>query len=574
MEGIGAYANGTASHAEGNNTTASGAYAHSEGNNTTAEGLGSHAEGYGTHAKSEVSHAEGYNTEALANYAHSEGYATHATGSVSHAEGNNTTASGEFAHSEGNNTTAEGLGSHAEGYGTHAKSEVSHAEGYNTEALANYAHSEGYATHATGSVSHAEGNNTTASGEFAHSEGNNTTAEGYAAHAEGNSTKATGKHSHAEGQNTQATAQSSHAEGENTQATAPYAHAEGNTTKAMGNQSHAEGFNTQAIGLSAHAEGGSTIASGNRAHAEGESTIASGAYQHVGGKFNIADTNNKYAHIVGNGTSNDKRSNAYTLDWDGNAKYAGSVTAGREIINDDGNLTLVTKGDLKELAKMHWQHYQEPKASSNSYYAGRTDYTAALNGRRASYFYPRYDIKPTTAFGFARDMIGETIDLVERLSECGVTMDFSQCANVYYLFYNAKFSRIPELDLRAATLPSVSTLLFGSTTHTIDKILIKDDGSQSFESTFTYAYGLKNIEIEGVIGALNNVHLKNSTKLTFESAKNFINALEDVSADTEKKLKYSINFSSETLALLDADGNNSPNGNTWREYINDKGWNC
>ena len=37
------------------------------------------------------------------------------------------------------------------------------------------------------------------------------------------------------------------------------------------------------------------------------------------------DTENKYAHIVGNGENETKRSNAHTLDWDGNAWFAGSV---------------------------------------------------------------------------------------------------------------------------------------------------------------------------------------------------------------------------------------------------------
>lgn len=37
------------------------------------------------------------------------------------------------------------------------------------------------------------------------------------------------------------------------------------------------------------------------------------------------DNSNTYAHIVGNGTSDTARSNAHTLDWSGNAWYAGSV---------------------------------------------------------------------------------------------------------------------------------------------------------------------------------------------------------------------------------------------------------
>ena len=44
------------------------------------------------------------------------------------------------------------------------------------------------------------------------------------------------------------------------------------------------------------------------------------------GKCNIEDTENKYAHIVGNGTSYNKRSNAHTLDWNGNGWYQGKLS--------------------------------------------------------------------------------------------------------------------------------------------------------------------------------------------------------------------------------------------------------
>lgn len=67
---------------------------------------------------------------------------------------------------------------------------------------------------------------------------------------------------------------------------------------------------------------------GDYSVAEGMSTIASSEYQHVQGKYNIEDSSNTYAHIVGNGTKINARSNAHTLDWSGNAWYAGKVSIG------------------------------------------------------------------------------------------------------------------------------------------------------------------------------------------------------------------------------------------------------
>ena len=168
--------------------------------------------------------------------------------------------------------------------------------------------------------------NPTATGSFSMGRKIGTTVGTYS-HAEGNNTTASGMYSHAEGSYTTASGQQSHAEGSGTTASGVSAHAEGSCTTASGSQSHAEGGGTTASGSQSHAEGNNTTASGVNAHAEGVSTKASGDNQHVQGKYNIEDTESTYAHIVGNGASGTERSNAHTLDWEGNAWYAGEVQA-------------------------------------------------------------------------------------------------------------------------------------------------------------------------------------------------------------------------------------------------------
>lgn len=95
---------------------------------------------------------------------------------------------------------------------------------------------------------------------------------------------------------------------------------------ASGRASHAQGVNTIASGMSSHAEGDSSTASGASSHAEGYGSKASSQFQHVQGKYNIEDKVRKYAHIVGNGAGDAKRSNAHTLDWKGNGWYAGKLS--------------------------------------------------------------------------------------------------------------------------------------------------------------------------------------------------------------------------------------------------------
>lgn len=148
-------------------------------------------------------------------------------------------------------------------------------------------------------------------------------------------TQASGNYSHAEGIGNTASGNGSHAQGYQTTASGDYSHAEGNSAKATNYTSHAEGAATTASGRHSHAEGYSTIASGEGSHAEGYMTIAQRKVQHVSGKYNIADdggtdesTIGNYVEIVGNGTSSSRRSNARTLDWDGNEILAGKLTIG------------------------------------------------------------------------------------------------------------------------------------------------------------------------------------------------------------------------------------------------------
>lgn len=172
-------------------------------------------------------------------------------------------------------------------------------------------------------------------GVRSHAEGSGCTASGMLSHAEGDGCAATSVGAHAEGYQTVASSGYAHAEGSETKATAVNTHAEGNNTTASAREAHAEGMHTIASGEKAHSEGWFTEARAEASHAEGIGTIANGAHQHVQGRYNIEDGKHmtgKYAHIVGNGYEDEDynyvRSNAHTLDWDGNAWFAGDVYVG------------------------------------------------------------------------------------------------------------------------------------------------------------------------------------------------------------------------------------------------------
>lgn len=142
-------------------------------------------------------------------------------------------------------------------------------------------------------------------------------------------------------ENNVASAYYSHAEGYMTTANAPYSHAEGYGTVSSNTGTHAEGRETTASGAYSHAENTGCIASGSNSHAEGYHTIARGEHSHASGSHTIAGLEvfalgryNKKAEdvalVVGNGwgnESNEWRSDALTLDYSGNLKLAGNLTA-------------------------------------------------------------------------------------------------------------------------------------------------------------------------------------------------------------------------------------------------------
>jgi len=108
--------------------------------------------------------------------------------------------------------------------------------------------------------------------------------------------------------------------------------AEGANNKSSGEYSHAEGYYTQSSGASAHAEGYVTKANGKYSHAQNYGTIASKEAQTVIGRYNEEDTasdkSKQKALIIGNGTDDDNRSNAFSVDWNGNVKTAGEIVDG------------------------------------------------------------------------------------------------------------------------------------------------------------------------------------------------------------------------------------------------------
>lgn len=373
-EGCQTIASGVKSHAEGDSTTASNSFSHAEGNHTKANGESSHAEGFYTEASGDSSHAEGSNTTALSDCQHVQGRYNieDAEGKYAHIVGNGTNTSKSNAHTldwEGNAWYAGDVQANNVPYIisekvvltvpaatiTAKKTEIDNANKKNPVQITvngtitcdpaksycvKYNGIQYSGVYITDRVTIAEN-----SCFCAIMTKNGKTTLTIAALDTTNITdmqlieKDVKKlddiylskdlkvnNSITVGARTGKIGDFSSSFGLGCEASGDLSHAEGSGTTASGFYSHAEGTSTVASGVESHAEGDSTTASGISSHAEGSNTIASCENQHVQGRYNINDTEGEYLHIVGNGSSENNRSNAHTLDWEGNAWYAGKLS--------------------------------------------------------------------------------------------------------------------------------------------------------------------------------------------------------------------------------------------------------
>jgi hypothetical protein len=237
-----------------------------------------------------------------------------------------------------------------------------------------------------------QGSYTKASGSNSHAEGYNTEASGGNSHAEGSYTKASGGNSHAEGYNTEAKAKYSHAEGYCTVASTYSQQVSGrynvpevqyrkeittNSTRWISEsatkfyRSNAWTFDAKTglyslvdpeeCGFSDITTNMYYIINSNNSDVTMYYLTSLKSMSSIGKTYNCtfygrvdqAYDYGTYAHIVGNGT-NSERSNAHTLDWDGNAWFAGDVYVGSDsgTNKDDGSVRLATVDEVAKCCRI------------------------------------------------------------------------------------------------------------------------------------------------------------------------------------------------------------------------------
>ena len=165
--------------------------------------------------------------------------------------------------------------------------------------------------------------------------------------------------------------------------------------------------------------------------------------------------------------------------------------------------------------KTFWYDFQEGgnrKAYNNAFQNVWTD----------AMFNPIYDIRPTSAgYMFSGSKI---VDLKGCLERSGIVLDTSNATSLDYAFSDAgSLAYCPEISaLKNASLLSI--FYNCKKLYSIDKLILKDDGSQTFnDNSFKNCNSLVEIRIEGKIG--NNINFQWSKGLSMMSLVSIVSAL-------------------------------------------------
>ena len=182
-------------------------------------------------------------------------------------------------------------------------------------------------------------------------------------------------------------------------------------------------------------------------------------------------------------------------------------------------------------------------------------------------FRPKYDfIVEYNSYQMFEDSVLEG-SLTELLNRAGVQLKF-----VNNSYFSATFGKslFTEIDFNIENCGNIATAFQNCERLKTLKIATLLNTQTIGQNNFQNCIALENLTIVGEIGST-NFNVQWSSLLSVESAKNIIRRL--VNHIDTNPFAYTITFHADVWAKLDAEGNTSPNGNGWKDYIQDIGWN-
>lgn len=156
---------------------------------------------------------------------------------------------------------------------------------------------------------------------------------------------------------------------------------------------------------------------------------------------------------------------------------------------------------------------------------------------------------------------GSGASLKTALSNSNVILDTSKATSLSSMFGYSAVLDVPVINTTSAD--QVDRIFESSRIlKTIDTLVLRDNGSQTFNNVFVNCNELENLAIEGAIGQ-NGFNVQWCSKLTHDSLISIINALQDKTSDTSGTV-WKVTVGETNLAKLSDDE---------LEIARQKGWN-
>ena len=205
----------------------------------------------------------------------------------------------------------------------------------------------------------------------------------------------------------------------------------------------------------------------------------------------------------------------------------------------------------------------------------RTDYRCAFYVAQSSVipfndctFKPKYNMIPKTAHGMFKS--AHISNLIDILKNCNVILDTRYSIAVGDMFSYSRVTHLPCISFESVTSTIGSFVLECSYLIYIEKMIVLKENTWS-TNNFKGCTKLATIgEIEGEIGTSFNI--SSCESLDAPTAKLILTHLFNY-AGTEDEFVNSITFHPDVWNRLDAEGETSPDGTTWKVYTDSKGWN-
>lgn len=169
----------------------------------------------------------------------------------------------------------------------------------------------------------------------------------------------------------------------------------------------------------------------------------------------------------------------------------------------------------------------------------------------------------------ARTPKGVEISLPKIFEKYGGGLNTKYAYDLKYLFQYSNITDAGTIDLSTITGQYITELCRGA--KRLKRIVLANVTATSlaYSNTFLDCISLEELYFENSIISQNiNLYY---CKCNPDSMKSIINSLSNFSG-TENEFVYTVIFPENCWAALEADSV-SPNGNSWREYVFDKGWN-